>query len=168
MLRDLPHEPTTTPAPGGTHRPVRMAVAFDGSEGAWRALARAIENAQDQGGSITLLGVVEEPAWWLTAWPTAHCAGALQDVRRDLRAQMRCHLAAARDEVPAAIELHTRLLHGRPADALAKACAGDAFDVLICGPRPAGRLWRRLRPGCTRALLCRSSVMVLAVPAPRT
>ena len=168
MLRDVsPIEPTTRASGGGTHRSLRMAVAFDGSDGAWRALARAIETTQDQGGSITLLGVVEAPRWWLTAWPTAHCAGALEDVRRELRAQMRCHLAAARDEVPADVELHTRLLHGRPADALATACADGAFDVLICGPRPAGRLWRRLRPGCTRTLLSRASVSVLAVPCPR-
>lgn len=167
MLRDvLPLEPSETRHPSDAPRGPRLAVAFDGSDASWRGLQRAIELALDNAGSITLLGVVERPPWWVSPWPSATCAVTLQHVKADIRSELLRHLAAARDEVPACLELHTRVLHGRPADALAEACSDGRYEVLVCAPRALGRLRRMLHPGCTRALIARAPISVLAVPPP--
>jgi nucleotide-binding universal stress UspA family protein len=72
-------------------------------------------------------------------------------------------LADARDEVPATISVSTVLLRGRTAQALADLAAGGRYDLVVTGPRPAGRLRRMLGLGVTHRLLSRCSTSVLAV-----
>jgi nucleotide-binding universal stress UspA family protein len=78
---------------------------------------------------------------------------------------MRRHLAEARDEVPATVSVTTRLLHGRPARALAALAEEGRYDVVVTGPRPVGRLGRLLRHSVTHRLLSRIHTSVLAVKA---
>src|SRR3954470_2187307 len=97
--------------------PRRILVAFDGSDGAWAALRRAIEIALRERALLTIAAVVPEPSPWigigLVSLPYTREA-----LCRDAQLAMEQALAAARDEVPATVSVTTRLLSGRPSRAL--------------------------------------------------
>ena len=144
-------------------RPVnRVLVAFDGSPGAWRALGQAIDVAVSRHAALTIAGVVSEPTVWAGFGPVA-IPFTREALRRDLEREMERALAAARDEIPAAVSVTTQLLHGRPAAMLAALARSGGHDLIVVGPRRAGRLRRLLGRSVTRSLLARSDASVLAV-----
>jgi nucleotide-binding universal stress UspA family protein len=88
-----------------------------------------------------------------------------ETIRLEAEGAMRRHLAEARDEVPVTVSVTTRLLHGRPARALAALAEEGGYDLVVTGPRPVGRLGRLLRHSVTHGLLSRTRASVLAVKA---
>jgi nucleotide-binding universal stress UspA family protein len=142
----------------------RVLLAFDGSAGAWTALERAIDVAVAEHARLTIAGVVGEPTVWTGFAPVAlPFTGEM--LRKELEREMEQHLAAARDEVPATVSVDVRLLHGKPAAVLSELAEAGGYDLVVAGPRPAGRLRRLLGRSVTHALLTRSSASVLAVKA---
>src|SRR3954464_7466414 len=103
------HELAT--ATGEEWTPGRILVAFDGSDGAWAALHRAIEIAQRERALLTIAAVVPEPSpgsgRGLVTAPSSR-----ETLLRDAQRAMEQALAAARDEVPATVSVTTRLLSG--------------------------------------------------------
>jgi nucleotide-binding universal stress UspA family protein len=164
FIKDVQQTATQAPsAAGGTAR--RVLVAFDGSEGAWAALARAIDIALASHAPLTIAAVVEEPRFlWQGPGPMS-VACTRESIRRDLEREMLRHLANARDEVPAALSVTTQLLRGRAARALAQLAEKGGYDLIVTGPRPEGR-FRRLRGSVTHGLLSHGHTSVLAVKAP--
>jgi nucleotide-binding universal stress UspA family protein len=154
----------TPPLAADTHAVRRILVAFDGSDGAWAAVERAIEIAVAQSALLTIAAVVEEPRLYASFGPFAlpYSPDAL---RRDAEREMLQLLGEARDEVPANVSLTTLLLHGRPAKVLASLAATGGYDLVVTGPRPSGRLRRLLGPGVTHSLLDRTRASVLAIRA---
>ncbi len=143
----------------------RVLVAFDGSPGAWGALSQGIAIALRERALLTIAAVVPEPPVWVDMGISAS-PYSRQRLRQDAERQMQQCLAAARDEVPATLSVTTRMLHGRPARALAALAEQGDYDLVVTGPRPAaGRLRRALRGGVARALVARCSVSVLAIRA---
>jgi nucleotide-binding universal stress UspA family protein len=144
--------------------PRRILVAIDGSDGGWDALHEAIEIAVRERALLTIAAVVPEPSPWigmgLVSLPYSRDA-----LRRDAQRAMEQALAAARDEVPATVSVTTRLLHGRPARVLGRLVTEGGYDLVVTGPRPAGRLRALLGGSVTRALVARSRASVLAVKA---
>jgi nucleotide-binding universal stress UspA family protein len=142
--------------------PRRILVAFDGSEGAWVALERAIGIAQRERALLTIAAVVPEPSPWigigLLSVPYTR-----DGLRRDAQLAMEQALAAARDEVPATVSVTTRLLSGRPTRALSALVDEGDFDLVVTGPRPAGRLRALLGRSVTRSVLDHGAASVLAV-----
>ena len=63
---------------------------------------------------------------------------------------MEQHLAAARDEVPATVSVTTRAAPRAPGPRLA-ALADGHYDLVVAGPRPAGRLRRLFGRSVTHA-----------------
>jgi len=157
VSRPVPQEA----APRHVHR---VLVAFDGSPGAWTALQQAIDIAVGQNALLTIAGVVGEPTVW-TGFGPVTMPVTREMLQRDLERDMQRKLAAARDEVPATVSVTTRLLHGRPAPALAALADSGGFDLVVAGPRPAGRLRRLLGQSVTHSLLTRCRTSVLAVKA---
>ena len=149
------------PPPAVAPRAVpRVLVAFDGSPGAWRALDAAIRLAGARDAELTIAGVVTDPApWFASSVPMCACA----TLRHDAQLAIEQALAAARDEIPAAIPVEVRVLHGRPASALIALADTGGYDLVVAGPRPAGRVRRLFRRSVTHALLTRSRASVLAV-----
>jgi nucleotide-binding universal stress UspA family protein len=144
----------------------RVLVAFDGSAGAWAALARAIDLAVANRALLTIAAVAEEPiALWM-GFGAMSVPYTRETIRLQIDSAMRRHLAEARDEVPATVSVTTRLLHGRPARALAALAEEGGYDLVVTGPRPVGRLGRILRRSVTHGLLSRTRTSVLAVKAP--
>jgi nucleotide-binding universal stress UspA family protein len=146
----------------GVHR---VLVAFDGSDGAWVALRRAIEVAVANHALLTIAAVVQEPLGLWMGFGAMTVPVTRESLRRDLEREMRLHLAEARDEVPATVSVTTRMLHGRPARALAALVEAEGYDLVVTGPRPMGRLGRLLRHSVTHGLLSRTHTSVLAVKA---
>jgi nucleotide-binding universal stress UspA family protein len=155
---------TTPPLPADTHPVRRILVAFDGSEGAWAALARAVDIAVAQSALLTIAAVVPEPRLYAGFGPLA-IPYSIDALRRDAESEMLRLLGEARDEVPADVSLTTVLLRGRPAKALANLAAGGGYDLVVTGPRPSARLRRLLGAGVTHRLLDRTRASVLAIRA---
>jgi nucleotide-binding universal stress UspA family protein len=141
----------------------RVLVAFDGSEGAWAALHQAIAIAVQERALLTIAGVVEQPTACFAGLSPVAVPYTPDALRRDVERQMQRDLAAARDEVPATVSVTTRILHGRPVRALAELAESGNYDLLVTGPRPAGRIRRLFGASVTHGLLSRSRVSVLAV-----
>ena len=140
-------------------------VAFDGSPGAWIALARAIDIAVTQHARLVVAGVVKEPSFWLSVGGSV-TPFTRDSLIRDLEREMQQTLAAARDEIPATVSVTTHLLHGRPAAALAALADTAGCDLIVVGHRRLGRLQRRLSRSVTRGLLESADASVLAVNQP--
>ena len=142
--------------------PRRILVAFDGSEGSWVALERAIAIAQRERALLTIAAVVPEPSPWIGLGMLS-VPYTRETLRRDAQLAMEQALAAARDEVPATVSVTTRLLSGRPTRALSKLVDQGDFDLVVTGPRPAGRLRALLGRSVTRSVLDHGAASVLAV-----
>lgn len=140
--------------------PRRILVAFDGSNGAWAALHRAIDIAQRERALLTIAAVVPEPSAWI-GMGLVSVPYSREGLRRDAQLAMERALAAARDEVPATVSVTTRLLSGRPGRVLGELIEGGGFDLVVTGPRPVHRFPRHR--SVTRAVLARSPASVLAV-----
>jgi nucleotide-binding universal stress UspA family protein len=147
-------------ADGSVHR---LVVAFDGSPGSWAALERAIEIAVSNRALLTIAAVVEEPRFIWQGPGTMGVPFTRESLRHELEIEMTRHLANARDEVPATVSVTTRLLRGRAARALAAFAEEGGYDLVVTGPRPAGRLRRLLCGSVTHGLLSRGHTSVLAV-----
>jgi nucleotide-binding universal stress UspA family protein len=151
-----------TARPGENRVPRRILVAFDGSAGAWTALEQAISIAVRERALLTIAAVVPEPSPWiglgLLSLPYTR-----ETLRRDAQLAMEQTLAAARDEVPVTVSVTTRLLRGRPGKVLSALIAGGDYDLVVTGPRPAGRLRALCGGSVTRAVLDHGAVSVLAV-----
>lgn len=144
----------------------RLLVAFNGSPGSWAALERAIEIADENRALLTIAAVVQEPRFlWQGPGPMS-VPYSRETIRRDLEGEMLRHLANARDEVPATLSVTTQLLHGRAARALAALAEAGCYDLVVTGPRCAGRLDRLLHGSVTHGLLSRGRTSVLAVKTP--
>jgi nucleotide-binding universal stress UspA family protein len=139
--------------------PRRVLVAFDGSDGAWAALHRAIDIAQRERALLTIAAVVPEPSPWI-GLGLITVPYSREVLRRDAQRAMEQALAAARDEVPATVSVTTRLLSGRPCRALGALIDSGDFDLVVTGPRPRGHLHGR---SVTRSLVGRGHASVLAV-----
>lgn len=140
----------------------RVLVAFDGSPGSWAALRQAIAVADGQHALLTIAGVVGQPTVWLGFGPIV-VPYTRETLVRELERDMQRRLAAARDEVPATVSVTTRLLHGRPAPALAELAESGNHDLVVAGPRKAGFFRRLFGGSVTHTLLTRCSASVLAV-----
>jgi nucleotide-binding universal stress UspA family protein len=163
LLQDL--DRLAAPAATDERGVHRVLVAFDGSDGAWAALASAISVAVSTHARLTIAAVVEMPRCTWTFPGSMVAPFGCAQLERELESELRRCLAEARDEVPAAVEVDTVLLHGRAATALAALAERGRYDLVVTGPRPAGRLRRLLGRSVTRALLARCRVSVLAVRA---
>jgi nucleotide-binding universal stress UspA family protein len=162
LTQDIAH--IAGPALDNEHQVQRVLVAFDGSDGSWAALRRGIEVALSNHAQLTIAGVVGSPppmAWAATG--LISMPYTRESLQHELDVEMERHLAAARDEIPAAISVTTRLLHGRAAGALARLAEQGGYDLVITGPRRITRLGRLHHRSVTHGLLSRGNVSVLAV-----
>jgi len=137
-------EDASRTAPAVEQRGIRrVLVEFDGSTSAWTALRRAIAVATRENALLTIAGVAEDPPCWFAMTPAA-LPYTRESLRRDAEREVERQLAAARDEVPATLSVTTQLLRGRPAPALAALAEEGGYDLVLAGPRSAGRLKRLL------------------------
>src|SRR5438876_764908 len=84
----------------GVHR---VLVAFDGSDGAWAALASAVSVSVSNHARLTIAAVAQMPACTCTFPGAVVAPFGVAQLERELDSDLRRCLAEARDEVPAAI-----------------------------------------------------------------
>lgn len=114
----------------------KILLAFDGSEGANRALEAAIELAQLHQGKIWALAV-EENLPHITA-----TAGEFQDAKEQANEKFRKVLEAARARAEkAGVELKTLLRGGHPAQTIVGVAKDGEFDVILVGHSGLSGVW---------------------------
>lgn len=120
--------------------PAVVGVAYDDSPPSRTALAAATALCEATGATLRILTVADRK-------PTGHAADVVSH-------------AAAR--VPAGIALETRVLHGRAATELRRAC--EHLDVLACGSHGRGRLQRAVLGSVSATLVDDPVCPVVVVP----
>jgi nucleotide-binding universal stress UspA family protein len=132
-----------------------VAVAFDGTPEARRALIRARELAEAHRSKVLVLTVVAPPV----ALPGV--VGYTPVNPPDPQGV----LEAAVGEIEAKVAVEGRELSGPPAETLAEACE-SGVDLLVAGSRGYGPLTRVLLGSVTAKLIDMSPCPVLVVPRP--
>ncbi len=141
----------------------RLLVAFDGSSHARRALTEAIELAQANRGTLTVVTVAPEPSVWAFSG-----YGAPVSVDRFAEEAERTYQAMLDDAVravPADLPV-TKILRRGPAarEIVAVAKAGN-YDLIVAGSRGHGELRSLLRGSVSHHIVQASHLPVLVIHA---
>lgn len=114
----------------------KILLAYDGSDGANRALEAAIELAQLHQGKIWALAV-EEHLPHVTA-----TVGEFQDTKEQANEKFRQLLQAAHAKAEkAGVELKTLLRGGHPAQTIVEVARDGEFDVILVGHSGLSGVW---------------------------
>jgi nucleotide-binding universal stress UspA family protein len=146
-----PADPIAEPVLAGN-----ILVGVDGSVGAQRALAYAAGVARIEHGRLTLLTVVPPPVWTRMAFPPPGYD------HRAIVAGWAKVLHAAADCLPADVSVTTRLVHGRPAEAIVCRAVEGCHDLVVLGCEGRGLLHGAIG-GVSRKVVRRCPVPVLVV-----
>src|SRR5947199_8329080 len=107
-------------------------VATDGSPHAERALAEAIDLARQADGSLTIVSVVPTPSTWALGGGFT-LAADYTTLQQDLERTYREMLEAEHARVPDGIPTKTRLLEGRPGEAIVSEVKSGGQDRVVMG-----------------------------------
>jgi nucleotide-binding universal stress UspA family protein len=156
LLHGSPCPILTVPADARAEPPKRIAVAFDGSAEAKRALDTAVRLAAALGGEVILLACFESPAL------AASALGGGLEFEADLQQAFNRVVedaAAGVSGVPAS----TRILAGGAAHEIAEA-SKDGVDLLVAGSRGFGPLRSVIVGSVSRHLVDHAACPVLVIP----
>lgn len=141
--------------------PIRhIGVAYDGTSEAEAALDTAEAIALDCGAALTCYCVVEPAGWADSMFAAGTGAEWPSEVVKRHARQL---LYAVIDHAPEGLKLDTRLLHGRPAEEIARMTRG-VVDLLVVGSRAYGPLRRALLGSVSGALVRDAGCPVLVLP----
>jgi nucleotide-binding universal stress UspA family protein len=132
-----------------------VVLATDGSESSERALAFAIELAQDTAASLEIVSV--RPQWSTAGAGT----GALEVNRYDTSDDV-AERAAARAK-RAGVDATGHVLEGRTVDCIVDAAIRVDADILVVGSRGLGSISGAVLGSVSQALVRRSPVPVMIV-----
>ncbi len=117
----------------------KILLAYDGSEGANRALEAAIELAKLHQGRIWALGVEERLPHVIATF------GEFQDIKEQANEKFRKLLQEAHAKAEkAGIELKALLRGGHPAKTIVEVAKGGEFDVILVGHSGLSGVWALL------------------------
>jgi nucleotide-binding universal stress UspA family protein len=145
----------------GKHELRRIAVAFDGSAEAHRALETGVQltRALGRGACLTLISVSDPPSYAYGAdWPIT----VIDELDRASREHMQQLLDRALMRIPDGVEHEGRILEGRASRLLADASAD--YDLLLTGSRAHGPVRRTVLGSTTRSLIRTAECPVLVLP----
>lgn len=138
-------------------------VAVDGSAHADAALDQATDLARCQHSRLTLLC-----SWRPQPWYGGEAAAIVDigQLEADLQAEAGGMVAAAAARVPAGLEVETRVVCDRAADAILAEVERGGHDLIVMGSRGRGGLRSLLLGSVSLSVLHRSRVPVMIVHAP--
>jgi nucleotide-binding universal stress UspA family protein len=118
----------------------RILVAIDGSAHGSRALAEAVELAEQNRARLTVITSVPDPSTWLLtggAYGGAiDQAALLEDIEREYRDLLELAVAS----VPQDVSVTSRILHGRASDRILEELHEGGHDLLVMGSRGRGNV----------------------------
>jgi nucleotide-binding universal stress UspA family protein len=141
----------------------RLLVAFDGSAHAERALDEAIELAQANRGSVTVMTVAPEPS---RLWAAGLGYGDpldLDDLGDQVERQYQSMLDGALQTVPTDVPVAAILKRGAAAPALVDETRTGDHDLIVMGSRGRGELRSLLLGSVSNHVLQASPIPVLVV-----
>lgn len=139
----------------------RLLVAFDGSPHAQQALTEAIDLAQANRGTLTVMSVAPEPSVW--AMSGYGVPIDVDGVSQEMERQYQSMLDGAVESVPADLPVRKILKRGPAGPRIAdEANAGD-HDLVVMGSRGRGELRSLLLGSVSHRVLEASRVPVLVV-----
>lgn len=141
-------------------RPLRVAVAYDGSAEAALALDAGERIARRCNSTLTVLTVVGMTNAYYA--PAGGATVPIAELERGKERQARDELDKGIARVSPGLPVHGRLLHGAPGQALVE--VSEDFDLIVVGSRGYGPLRRTLLGSTSRRLFGGSRCSVLAVP----
>ncbi len=141
-------------------RPLRVAVAYDGSPEAALALEAGTSVARRWNSTLTLLTVVVAASAYYA--PAAGSTLSIAELERSHERQARERLDKGVARVAPDLPAHGQLLHGAPGEALVE--VSEDYDLIIVGSRSYGPLRRTLLGSTSRRLFNASHCSVLATP----
>ena len=121
----------------------RILLAYDGSEPARRALDRAVAEARESHGRITVLGVVEMPLDPSVPrnFGTLDDIGAWEGAAPAVTPDVADHLNDARDRLKnAGLDAELTWAAGDPGQVIAETAGRIGADVIVLGEHHHGRL----------------------------
>ena len=139
----------------------RLLVAFDGSPHAQQALTEAIDMAQTNRGTLTVISVAPEPSVW--AMSGYDVPIDVDRVSKEFEREYQSMLDAAVSRIPADLPVTKILKQGAAGREIAgEANAGD-YDLVVMGSRGRGELRSLLLGSVSHRVLQASRVPVLVV-----
>jgi nucleotide-binding universal stress UspA family protein len=139
----------------------RLLLAFDGSPHAEQALDEAIDLAQTNGGTLTVITVAPAPSVW--AMSGYDVPINVDRVSKELEREYQSMLDAAVSRIPADLPVTKILKQGAAGQEIAgEANAGD-YDLVVMGSRGRGELRSLLLGSVSHRVLQASCVPVLVV-----
>jgi nucleotide-binding universal stress UspA family protein len=139
----------------------RVLVAFDGSPHARRALAEAIELAQANNGTLTVMAVAPEPTMW--AFSGYDAPVDVDRLSKEIEREYQAMLDRAVDTVPADLPVTKILKRGPAGPAITDEANAGRHDLLVVGSRGRGELRSLLLGSVSHHVLQASHVPVLVV-----
>lgn len=149
--------PAGYPAGSAPRRLTTVAVAYDGTPEAARALRWAGAVAARAGARVVLLHSVAPTA------PREH-RELYASFTEYIHGWARGELERGERTLPAGVAVETRVVEGEAAEALAKAAEQAGADLLVTGSRGHGPVARVLLGGTSAALVRRAALPVVVVP----
>jgi nucleotide-binding universal stress UspA family protein len=144
----------------------RLLVAFDGSAHAQRALTEAIDLAQTNSGTLTVISVAPAPSVW--AMSGYDVPIEVDRVSKELEREYQSMLDGAVSRIPADLPVTKILKQGAAGREIAgEANAGD-YDLVVMGSRGRGELRSLLLGSVSHRVLQASHVPVLVVHVSET
>lgn len=125
----------------------KILVAYDGSEGARRALAAAIDLARRYGAELHAIAVVEKLPHF------AATVGEVKEALRELTLRYEwLSQEAARTAKDQGVELHTKVRPGHEVEAIVEYAREGKFDLLVIGFSGHSRAFGRVMGGTAQNL----------------
>ena len=134
----------------------RILVAIDGSEHSALALREAVDLAQSNHATLTLMTTVPDPATWLLGGAGYPSGVDLERLADETELEYHRLLENAVESLPPDLPVTKILVHGRPAERIVEQLHSGAHDLLVMGSRGRGRCARC----CSAASATRCSTRV--------
>lgn len=116
----------------------RIVVAFDGTDGAERALERGIALAAASAAELLIIAAGRLPEY-------AETEGEVDEAKKQAESFYARHLSAAAVLADGAgVQARTKLVFGKPADQIVRVAAEEGADLVVLGVHPHHPLRRRI------------------------
>jgi nucleotide-binding universal stress UspA family protein len=139
----------------------RLLVAFDGSPHAQQALTEAIDLAQTNSGTLTVMSVTPEPSVW--AMSGYDVPINVDRVSKELEREYQSLLDGAVESVPADLPVKKVLKRGPAGPRIVDEANAGNHDLVVMGSRGRGELRSLLLGSVSHRVLEASHVPVLVV-----